>query len=170
MKKIILLAIAFLLLGCLTGCAAWQNLTGTADKSIMMSKWRGKPVTENLLADINGWGNWYKKGKPSMPVAYLDAPQWERDLKAPNKVSGGCAAQADVKAKILEELGIPHKVVHCEIIRNDPYHPSGHAFVIAQLNNKWMVLDNGSVCDAVFPFDEVKKSVSGVINYRVSDD
>lgn len=150
---------------CMYGCA----VLGTADRPTMMSKWKGLPVTENLLADINGYGNWHKKGTPTMPIAYLDDPQWERDLKTPNKVSGGCADQAVIKKEILDELGIPNKYVHCSIIRNNPFYPAGHRFVIALLNNKWVVLDNGSVQDGVWEFEAVKKSTWGVINWRVEE-
>ncbi|MBU0907203.1 MAG: hypothetical protein KKE05_03540 [Nanoarchaeota archaeon] len=171
MKKLILLAIVATFIGCYTpgGWTRFQSTIGTADKPTMMGKWRGQPVTENLLADINGWANWYAKGEPRMPVAYLDAPQWERDLKTPNKPSGGCVDQAVIKKEVLDELGIPNKYVHCSITRNDPYHPAGHRFVIALLNNKWMVMDNGAVQDVVWEFEAVKRSTSGVINYRVDE-
>ena len=45
---VILIIIIFILSLWLLGCAA----TGTADRPAMMSKWRGQPVTENLLADF----------------------------------------------------------------------------------------------------------------------
>lgn len=126
------------------GCAT----IGTADKPTMMSKWRGEPVTENLLADINGWGNWYKKSNPLEP--------------------GNCVPQTTVKANILKELGIPYKIVHCTIVR-DAYKPVGHRFLIAQLNNEWMVMDNGAVQDVVWEYKAVKRSTFGVENYQVEE-
>ena len=54
---VILIIIIFILSLWLLGCTA----IGTADRPAMMSKWRGQPVTENLLADINRYGNWAKK-------------------------------------------------------------------------------------------------------------
>ena len=54
---VILIIIIFILSLWLLGCTA----IGTADRPAMMSKWRGQPVTENLLADIskkiNFWRN-----------------------------------------------------------------------------------------------------------------
>jgi len=163
--KFMVIFIGWLLIFSFWGCAT----LGVANKDAMMQKWRGKPVTESLLADINGWGNWYKKGTPTMPVAYLDAPQWERDLKTSNETSGGCVDQAVIKKEVLDELGIPNKYVHCSITRNDPFHPSGHRFVIVLLNNKWMVMDNGAVQDVVWEFEAVKRSTFGVINYQVEE-
>ena len=55
---VILIIIIFILSLWLLGCTA----IGTADRPAMMSKWRGQPVTENLLADINlGATNWRKE-------------------------------------------------------------------------------------------------------------
>ena len=45
---VILIIIIFILSLWLLGCTA----IGTADRPAMMSKWRGQPVTENLLADF----------------------------------------------------------------------------------------------------------------------
>jgi len=54
---VILIIIIFILSLWLLGCTA----IGTADRPAMISKWRGQPVTENLLADIskkiNFWRN-----------------------------------------------------------------------------------------------------------------
>ena len=138
---VILIIIIFILSLWLLGCTA----IGTADRPAMMSKWRGQPVTENLLADINRYGNWAKKG----------------DLTE----SGKCIDQAMYKANILKELGIPYKIGHCTIVR-DPYKPVGHRFLVAQLKNKWMILDNGAVQNGVFEYKLVKKSTFGVINWR----
>ena len=63
---VILIIIIFILSLWLLGCTA----IGTADRPAMMSKWRGQPVTENLLADFEyrlvkkstfGATNWRKK-------------------------------------------------------------------------------------------------------------
>ena len=136
----ILILIFFMVHGCAT--------IGTADKPTMMNKWRDKPVTENLLADINGWGNWYKKSNPLEP--------------------GNCVPQTTVKANILKELGIPYKIVHCIIVR-DAYNSVGHRFLIAQLNNEWMVMDNGAVQDVVWEYEAVKRSTFGIENYQVEE-
>ena len=45
---VILIIIIFILSLWLLGCTA----IGTADRPAMISKWRGQPVTENLLADF----------------------------------------------------------------------------------------------------------------------
>jgi len=54
---VILIIIIFILSLWLLGCTA----IGIADRPAMISKWRGQPVTENLLADIskkiNFWRN-----------------------------------------------------------------------------------------------------------------
>ena len=63
---VILIIIIFILSLWLLGCTA----IGTADRPAMMSKWRGQPVTENLLADFEyklvkkstfGITNWRKE-------------------------------------------------------------------------------------------------------------
>jgi len=63
---VILIIIIFILSLWLLGCTA----IGTADRPAMMSKWRGQPVTENLLADFEyrlvkkstfGATNWRKE-------------------------------------------------------------------------------------------------------------
>ena len=63
---VILIIIIFILSLWLLGCTA----IGTADRPAMMSKWRGQPVTENLLADFEyklvkkstfGTTNWGKE-------------------------------------------------------------------------------------------------------------
>ena len=69
------------------------------------------------------------------------------------------------KANILKELGIPYKIGHCTIVR-DPYKDKGHRFLVAQLKNEWMILDNGTVQDGVFEYKLVKKSTFGVTNWR----
>ena len=140
MLACILIMILILFSGCTT--------IGTASKENMVNKWKDKPVTENLLADINGWGNWYKKSNPLEP--------------------GNCVPQTTVKANILKELGIPYKIVHCTIVR-DAYKPVGHRFLIAWAENEWKTMDNGSVCNAVFPYEAVKKAAWGVINYQVEE-
>ena len=52
---VILIIIIFILSLWLLGCTA----IGTADRPAIMSKWCGRPVTENLPAEINlGATNW----------------------------------------------------------------------------------------------------------------
>jgi len=76
--------------------------------------------------------------------------------------------QTTVKANILKELGIPYKIVHCIIVR-DAYNSVGHRFLIAQLNNEWMVMDNGAVQDVVWEYEAVKRSTFGIENYQVEE-
>jgi len=141
------LAIMFFIMAlsfwCLCGCGT----LGTADKETMMQRWRGEPVNENLLADINAYGNYAKKGNPLEP--------------------GKCVDQTDYKASILKELGVPYRVVRCEVTRDNPWRSKGHKFLIAQVNNGWFVLDNGAIQDGIFEFYEVKRSTSGVTNYQI---
>ena len=50
----------------------------------MMSKWRGQPVTENLLADINRYGNWAKKGDPTESGKCVDQVMYKTNIFANN--------------------------------------------------------------------------------------
>ena len=50
----------------------------------MMSKWRGQPVTENLLADINRYGNWAKKGDPTESGKCVDQTMYKANIFANN--------------------------------------------------------------------------------------
>lgn len=140
----ILAAMFFVLFGCGT--------IGIADKPTMMNKWRGEKVNVETLADINGWCNYINQGDTSQ-----------------NGGHGKCVYQTEEKLRILKELGITGKRGHCLITRDDPWHPSGHAFAVAQLNGIDYLMDNGSLCDVVFPYEKVKKSVWGVTDYRVED-
>ena len=137
---IIATMIAFLLavsiLFCISGCA---TTLGIADRPEMMARWKGMHGVA-LLEDLNRWGNWYS-GRP---------------------FEGKCVEQTETKMSILKELGIPCKRMHCEIWRYDPWHPIGHAFVLAQLNDKWYILDNGAVQDIPWEYEAVKKSTWGV--------
>jgi len=63
---VILIIIIFILSLWLLGCTA----IGTADRPAMMSKWRGQPVTENLLADFE-----YKLVKKST----FGATNWRKE-------------------------------------------------------------------------------------------
>jgi len=63
---VILIIIIFILSLWLLGCTA----IGTADRPAMMSKWRGQPVMENLLADFE-----YKLVKKST----FGATNWRKE-------------------------------------------------------------------------------------------
>lgn len=171
MKHLLIILIGIVLLCLAVGC----ETLGTADQQTMMHKWQSKKVTIDLLNDINLYSNYAKKGTPSMPVAYLTDDKLIRDSRTTNKISGTCGDQALFKWNILHQLNIPCRLVRCDIIRYDPYHPSGHVFVIAYLEGKskmndfdtWIMLDNGCVQDVPWSFGPVKKSTSGVINYKI---
>ena len=122
-------------------------IIGTADRATMIKKWSSKPVTVGLLDDINRWANWYE-GRP---------------------FEGKCVDQTEQKISILKEFGVPYKIVHCIVTRDDPWHPRAHRFLIGWAEGDWQTMDNGVVQDGVWPFLEVKKSTWGVINYRVEN-
>ena len=145
MKHLLIIAIVFSLVCLAVGCST----LGTADRATMMQKWRGEKVDVELLADINAYGNYTKKGNPLEP--------------------GKCVDQAEYKASILKELGVPYTFWHCEVTRNNPWRPTGHRFLTAQLNGKEYIMDNGTVQDVVWEFEAVKGSTSGVINYQVEE-
>jgi hypothetical protein len=136
--------IIFFVLGCLLWCVYGCTTIGTADKATMMQKWRGQKHTVALLDDINSWANWYHKGNPL-----------ER---------GKCVEQTEEKIFILNELGIPAKRMHCLITCDDPYHPISHAFVIAQLGNDWYLMDNGTINNCVWEYQETIKASWGITN------
>lgn len=120
----------------LVGCA----YMGVANKTTMMERWENKQPSVALLDDINGWANWYH----------------HKPLE-----KGQCADQADEKLAILKALNIPAKRMHCVITR-DPYHPVGHAFVVAQLDGKDYIMDNGTVQDVVWEYSQALKSTWGI--------
>ena len=122
-KGTFIAAIIFLL-----GVACWlvfsgYTTLGIADRQSMMQKWQGQDKDVELLADINGWANWYAKGNPLEP--------------------GKCVDQAEAKMAILKELNIPAKRMTCTI------EGKGHAFVIATLDRDY-ILDNGTINDVVW--------------------
>ena len=160
MKHFLICLIIFSLVCIAIGCTH----LGIADKESMMERWRGKPVTENLLDDINRWGNWYAQGEKQYPAEYaMEKPEEIKIEKvAPNKAGKSCLKQAETKLNILKELGIPAKLMHCVITRNDPWHPSGHAFVVATINGKDYIMDNGAVQDIVWEYREAIASTWGV--------
>lgn len=164
MKKLILLAITILLSACLTSCVPLKQHLGMANREAMMERWRGKPVTENLLDDINRWGNWFAQGEKQYPAVYAMEKPEEIKLEkvGPNKIGKGCHKQMEIKLAILKELNIPARRMHCVITRNDPWHPTGHAFVVATINGKDYIMDNGAVQDVVWEYREAIASTWGI--------
>jgi hypothetical protein len=123
----------------LFGVACWLVFSGCttlgiADRQAMMQKWQGQDKDVELLADINGWANWYAKGDPTEP--------------------GKCVDQAEAKMAILKDLNIPAKRMTCTI------EGKGHAFVIATLDRDY-ILDNGTINDVVWA-EEALLSTWGV--------
>jgi hypothetical protein len=159
MKKLILLAITVLLIGC-------AHL-GIANKETMMQRWRGqiadKGVTENTLWEINSYANWYAQGLKQYPVAIASEENLSGGFK-PEK--GKCQDQTELKLSILYDLGTAAKRGHCTIVR-DPYRPVGHAFAIAQFKNKWILLDNGAVQGDIWEYESAKRSTYGARDWRV---
>ena len=130
-----------LLLLCL-GCSSFQvNALSTGTPQQMLVKWKAKPITVATLEDINGWGNWY--------------------VKDTSKEHGQCSEQADCKEAVLNELGIPFKRMSCTITR-EWGRPFGHAFLIAHLNDKDYIMDNGAIQDIVWEYTSAIKSTYGV--------
>jgi predicted transglutaminase-like cysteine proteinase len=134
----LLIAIALLMV---VGCVGLKTHLGIADRPEMMSKWQAMDRDVSLLDDINRWGNWYSKDT--------------------SKNHGQCSEQADVKESVLTELGFPFRRMHCTITR-EWGRPFGHAFLIAQLNGKDYIMDNGAVQDIVWEYESAIKSTWGI--------
>lgn len=157
-----ILAVLFFIFN-LIGCTH----LGIADRATMMQRWQrqiaNNGITEHILWEVNEYGNWYAQGEKQYPVIYAsedtDKPWW-----APK--DGKCVDQSELKLDILKELGISAKRGHCTITR-DPYRPIGHRFVVAQLKDKRMILDNGAVQGCVWEYEAVKRSTWGVKDWRV---
>ena len=69
---------------------------------------------------------------------------------------GKCLYQTEEKLRQLKALGIPAKRGSCKMIKNDPWHPPIHYFALAELNEIWFILDNGSITDKVQEYEKVK--------------
>jgi len=174
MKHLLVIAIMIFLVCLAVGCAH----LGIADRETMMNRWRGqiaeKGINRNTLWEINEYANWYAQGETQYPVAIASEENISGGFKP---LPGKCVDQTETKISILKELGIPYKDGSCTIYRYDPYHPSGHGFLIACLPGKskiddydtWVTLDNGSVQDGVWSFGQVKRSTFGVTSYQVEE-
>jgi hypothetical protein len=67
---------------------------------------------------------------------------------------GNCRTTAEQKVLALNKLGIKAEVVHCE--SRDKYSWD-HAAVKATANNEEWFLDNGTIMDVPWRYNEVKK-------------
>ena len=159
MKHLLVIAIMIFLVCLAVGCTH----LGIADRQAMMNKWRGQDVDIELLADINAYGNWYSQGEKQYPVICAD----EETIKNFVPKNDKCVDQATAKESILKELGISYKIGHCTITRDNPWSPTGHRFLVASINGKEYVLDNGSIQDGIFTFNEVQQSTWGVTDWMV---
>ncbi len=128
--------IIFLLTIWVTGCST----LGISDRQTMMEKWQSQKPSVELLADINEWANWNAKGNPTEP--------------------GKCVDQTEAKLAILKDLNIPAKRMHCTIDRD--LNKTGHSFVIASLNDKNYLLDNGTISNVVWVAPETLSSTWGI--------
>lgn len=128
MKKLLISLIFLTLIGCAGFRSNWRVVTSDTPP---VDTWKTMPKNEFLLTEVNDWVNYHI-----------------------GKKSGDCKINSEKKVALLKELGFDAEAIHCQA--RSKYEWS-HSAVKVKLGDEYYLLDNGTIVDVPWKYDEVKR-------------